>query len=54
MDHEPAHEPALLRSEAFSVFETPEFSATIARDIAFIIGCVYSASGAAKPLFGDR
>jgi SAM-dependent methyltransferase len=51
---EPAHEPALLRSEYFSRFETREFPGEIVRDIPSILGNLYSSSGAAKSLFGDR
>ena len=51
---EPEHEPALRRSACFRDFEAREFSTTITRDIASILGNVYSSSGAAKSLFGDR
>jgi ubiquinone/menaquinone biosynthesis C-methylase UbiE len=50
---EPEHEPALRRSEHFSRFAVHEFSSTITRDINSIIGCVYSLSSSARPLFGD-
>jgi ubiquinone/menaquinone biosynthesis C-methylase UbiE len=50
---EPEHEPALVRSGYFSNFESVEFSSRITRDIHSIIGCVYSSSSSAKPLFGD-
>ena len=52
--HEPAHEPALLRSEHFSHFESREFPGAIVRDIPSILGNLYSSSGAARSLFGDR
>jgi SAM-dependent methyltransferase len=51
---EPAHEPALLRSDCFSHFETRAFPGEIVRDIPSILGNLYSSSGAAKSLFGDR
>jgi len=51
---EPEHEPALVRSEYFSNFTAHEFPSTITRDINSIIGCVYSISSSARPLFvGD-
>lgn len=51
---EPEHEPALRRSECFSEFAVREFPATITRDVAAIIGCVYSTSSSARPLFGNN
>jgi len=51
---EPEHEPALIRSECFSRFTAHEFSGAITRDIRSIIGCVYSRSSSARPLFGDK
>jgi ubiquinone/menaquinone biosynthesis C-methylase UbiE len=51
---EPEHEPALVRSESFSNFTAHEFPSTITRDINSIIGCVYSISRSARPLFGDN
>jgi ubiquinone/menaquinone biosynthesis C-methylase UbiE len=51
---EPEHEPALVRSEYFSRFTAHEFPSTITRDINSIIGCVYSRSSSARPLFGDN
>lgn len=51
---EPEHEPALVRSEYFSNFTAHEFPGAIARDINSIIGCVYSISSSARPLFGDN
>ena len=50
---EPEQEPALVRSEYFSNFTAHEFPSTITRDINSIVGCVYSMSGSARPLFGD-
>jgi ubiquinone/menaquinone biosynthesis C-methylase UbiE len=51
---EPENEPALVRSEYFSKFTSREFPSTITRDINSIIGCVYSKSSSARPLFGDN
>jgi ubiquinone/menaquinone biosynthesis C-methylase UbiE len=51
---EPEHEPALRRSEYFSEFTVQEFPSTITRDIDSIIGCIYSMSNSARPLFGDK
>ena len=51
---EPAHEPALRRSEHFSAFTAEEFASTITRDVPSIIGCLYSSTGAARHLFGRR
>lgn len=51
---EPEHEPAMARSEYFSDFTAHEFPSTIMRDINSIIGCVYSTSSSARPLFGDN
>jgi ubiquinone/menaquinone biosynthesis C-methylase UbiE len=51
---EPEHEPALVRSEYFSNFTAHEFPSTITRDINSIIGCVYSISSSARPLFGHN
>jgi len=53
MNVEPKHEPALLRSTHFCRFTTCEFASVVERDIPSIVGCLYSTSGAAKPLFGD-
>ena len=50
---EPHNEPALLRSECFSEFTAHEFPSTITRDVNSIIGCIYSMSSSARPLFGD-
>ncbi|HEV2135281.1 MAG TPA: class I SAM-dependent methyltransferase [Terracidiphilus sp.] len=51
---EPQHEPALIRSEYFANFTAYEFPNTITRDIDSIIGCVYSISTSARPLFGNN
>lgn len=51
---EPAHEPALLRSEAFSVFTTTEYAMAFERDIASIIGYAYSMSSSPRSDFGAR
>jgi ubiquinone/menaquinone biosynthesis C-methylase UbiE len=51
---EPEHEPALVRSGYFSNFTAREFPCTITRDMNSIIGCIYSNSGSAKPLFGGH
>jgi ubiquinone/menaquinone biosynthesis C-methylase UbiE len=51
---EPEHEPALIRSECFCHFTAHEFPSTITRNINSIIGCVYSMSISARPLFGDN
>jgi hypothetical protein len=51
---EPENEPALVRSEYFSNFTAHEFPITITRDINSIVGCVYSTSSSARPLFGDN
>lgn len=50
---EPHHEPALRRS-AFEIVEDVEFVSTVDRDIASVIGAVYSLSGSTPRLFGDR
>lgn len=51
---EPEHEPALRRSEYFFDFTAHEFPSTITRDVSSIIGCIYSKSNSARPLFGDN
>jgi ubiquinone/menaquinone biosynthesis C-methylase UbiE len=51
---EPENEPALVRSEYFSNFTAHEFPSTVTRDIKSIVGCVYSKSSSARPLFGDN
>lgn len=50
---EPAHEPALRRSEYFSKFNAFEFPNTVRRNIASIIGCIYSTSSSTRPMFGN-
>ena len=50
---EPTNEPALLRSEYFSQVTHREFPSAITRDVTSIVGCVYSISSSARPLFGD-
>jgi len=49
---EPKHDPALLRSERFSRFEIREFPGALTRDVASIIGCVYSMSYSPRSAFG--
>lgn len=49
-----AHEPALLRSEAFSIFTTTEYAIAFERDIASIIGYAYSMSSSPRSDFGAR
>lgn len=51
---EPEHEPSLVRSEFFSSFTAHEFPSAVTRDINSIIGCVYSISSSARPLFGNK
>jgi ubiquinone/menaquinone biosynthesis C-methylase UbiE len=51
---EVAHEPSLRRSTHFAEFTVQEFPAETTRDMASILGCVYSWAGTSKPLFGDR
>jgi ubiquinone/menaquinone biosynthesis C-methylase UbiE len=51
---EPEHEPSLRRSQHFFKFTAQEFPSTITRDINSIIGCIYSVSSSAKPLFGGN
>lgn len=50
---EPENEPALRRSQAFAAFTLHEFPGAITRDVHSIIGCIYSISNSARPLFGD-
>jgi ubiquinone/menaquinone biosynthesis C-methylase UbiE len=54
MNAEPEHEPALRRSAHFFRFTAREFPSRIERDVASILGSVYSTSSAARRLFGDR
>jgi SAM-dependent methyltransferase len=51
---EPEHEPALSRSSAFSRFAAREFAMDFERDVASIVGYVYSMSTSPKSAFGDR
>lgn len=51
---EPENEPALRRSEYFSQLTAHEFPTTITRDVSSVIGCIYSTSNSARPLFGDN
>jgi SAM-dependent methyltransferase len=51
---EPEHEPALARSSHFSRFETHSFPTAFMRDIASVIGAIYSLSYASRPRFGDQ
>lgn len=51
---EPEHEPALLRSGGFSRFTAREFAMDFERDVASILGYVYSMSISPKSAFGDR
>lgn len=51
---EPEHEPALLRSNAFSRFTAREFAMDFERDVTSILGYVYSMSISPKSAFGDR
>jgi SAM-dependent methyltransferase len=50
---EPQNEPALRRSEYFSEFTGRAFPSTITRDVNSIVGCIYSISSSARPLFGN-
>jgi len=49
---ESAHEPCLARSRHFSSFTVREFPFAITRDVASIIGWVFSSVHATKPMFG--
>lgn len=51
---EPEHEPSLRRSACFSEFSAHEYSLDFERDIAAIIGYVYSSSTSPKSAFGER
>jgi ubiquinone/menaquinone biosynthesis C-methylase UbiE len=53
-DPEPANEPALLRSAHFSGFHARFFIVEFKRDIASVIGHVYSMSYSPRSKFGDR
>ena len=54
MNPEPTDEPAMLRSRAFSQFTAREFAIDLERDVASIIGYIYSISGSPKSAFGRR
>lgn len=51
---ETRNEPALLRSAALSKFEETEFAMDLERDVASIIGHVYSMSVSPRSAFGAR
>jgi SAM-dependent methyltransferase len=51
---ESAHAPSLARSRCFASFTVREFPFAIIRDLASILGCVYSAVSATRPMFGGR
>jgi SAM-dependent methyltransferase len=51
---EPEHEPALRRSSHFSAFASHVFSTAFERDIASVIGAVYSLSYASRPRYGAQ
>lgn len=48
------HEPSLQRSSHFQTFTVQEFPYEIVRDVASVLGCVYSGVNATRPMFGDR
>jgi ubiquinone/menaquinone biosynthesis C-methylase UbiE len=48
------HEPSLRRSRHFAAFTVREFPSEITRDVASVLGCVYSGVQATRPMFGDR
>ncbi len=48
------HAPSLRRSAWFHDFAVREFSCEIPRDIASILGCIYSSVRSTKAMFGDR
>jgi ubiquinone/menaquinone biosynthesis C-methylase UbiE len=54
MRREPEHEPSLRRSSHFADFEAHVFTTAFDRDIASVIGAVYSLSYAARPRYGAR
>ncbi len=54
MSAEREHEPALLRSACFSQFTTREFAIEFTRNIASILGCIYSMSSSPRAAFGER
>ena len=51
--NEPQHEPALRRSAHFSDFTSVEFPSAITRDVASILGYLYSASSSTPAQFGE-
>lgn len=53
-DPEPANEPALRRSAHFADFHSRVFITEFERDIASVIGHIYSMSFAPRSKFGDR
>ncbi len=53
-DREPANEPALRRSAYFSDFHSRVFITAFERDIASVIGHIYSMSFSPRSKFGDR
>jgi hypothetical protein len=54
MNAEAEHEPALLRSGAFARFTVKEFAGTVERDVASIIGHIYSMSTSPRSAFGTH
>lgn len=54
MSAESKHEPALRRSVAFARFTAHEFATEFERDVASIIGCLYSMSTSPRSAFGER
>jgi ubiquinone/menaquinone biosynthesis C-methylase UbiE len=52
-NREPRHEPALQRSR-FAITEYVEFPSVLTRDIASIIGCLYSNSSSTRRLLDGR
>jgi ubiquinone/menaquinone biosynthesis C-methylase UbiE len=48
------HAPSLGRSRHFADVTVREFPHEITRDIASVLGCVYSGINATRPMFGDR
>ena len=54
MSAESKHEPALRRSAHFSQFTVREFATEFERDVASIIGCLYSMSSSPRSAFGER
>ena len=52
-NREPRHEPALERSR-FEIVSYVEFPSTLTRDIASIVGCLYSNSSSSRPMLEGR